>query len=58
MMFIEAYGVRGMQSKSWRETFVSFEALERWEEKHAATHFATREVSAEEARANGTKVKR
>lgn len=28
--FIEAYGVKGLQSKPWRKTFRSFEALQTW----------------------------
>lgn len=49
---IEAYGVKGLKSKPWRKTFKDFEALARWEERHDAEHFATREVSLEEQRAS------
>lgn len=31
---LEAYGVRGMNSKSWRKTFKSEAAFEAWLEKN------------------------
>ena len=41
---IEAYGVRGLQSKSWRKTFKSLETLDRWCEAHDAVVFGVREI--------------
>jgi hypothetical protein len=33
---IEAYGVRGMKSASWRKTFRNINSLDRWVEQHDA----------------------
>lgn len=33
-MKIEAYGVKGMNSKPWRKTFSSQEAFEKWLDKN------------------------
>lgn len=34
---IEAYGVKGLQSRSWRRTFATAEQLTAWCERHDAT---------------------
>lgn len=44
MKKIEAYGVKGMQSKPWVRTFASAEALCKWAEKNDATVYGVREV--------------
>jgi hypothetical protein len=41
---IEAYGVKGMKSTSWRKTFKSVEALNAWVEKNDAEVYGTREA--------------
>jgi len=41
---VEAYGVRGFQSKPWRKVFRSRAALLAWAEKYDADIHATREV--------------
>lgn len=41
---VEAHGVKGMQSKPWRKTFKSLEAMEAWLEKHDAELHGTRDV--------------
>ena len=44
MSKIEAYGVKGMQSKPWRKVFKSDEALDAWVEKTGAEIHGTREL--------------
>jgi len=39
---IEAYGVRGLESKTWRRKFVDEEAMLKWAEKHDAEVHGTR----------------
>jgi len=39
---IEAFGVKGMQSKQWRKIFKNFKQLEKWVEKHDAEIHGTR----------------
>lgn len=41
---VEAYGVKGMQSKPWRKTFRSFDAMHAWVEKNDAEIHGTREI--------------
>lgn len=41
---VEAYGVKGMNSKQWRKTFKSFDALEKWLEKNDAQCHGTRDA--------------
>jgi hypothetical protein len=41
---IEAHGTKGMNSKPWKKTFKSVEALDAWVEKNSATVEATRDV--------------
>jgi len=40
---VEAYGVKGMKSTSWRKTFKSVAALNAWVEKNDAEVHGTRE---------------
>ncbi len=42
---IEAYGVKGMASTSWRKIFKSPEALIAWAEKNDATVYASRDAA-------------
>jgi hypothetical protein len=44
IFFIEAYGVKGMDSKRWRRAFRSIEALEKWCEDNDAEIYGTRDV--------------
>ncbi|MGH9888396.1 MAG: hypothetical protein ACREBE_22870 [bacterium] len=39
---IEAYGVKGMNSRPWRRTFKSADALMAWCEKHGAEIYGQR----------------
>ena len=41
---IEAYGVRGLDSKRWRRKFVDEEAMRKWAEKHDAEIHGTRHL--------------
>lgn len=41
---IEAYGVKGMQSKPWRRKFPNYEALAKWVEENDAEVHGIREV--------------
>lgn len=41
---IEAYGVKGMNSKPWRKVFKNVEALNAWLEKNDAEVHGTREA--------------
>jgi hypothetical protein len=43
---IEAYGVKGLQSRSWRRTFTSAEQLTAWCERHDAAVLGQRYVEA------------
>jgi hypothetical protein len=41
---IEAYGVKGMQSKPWRKTFKNVDAMYAWAEKNDAEIQGFRDV--------------
>ena len=41
---VEAYGVKGMNSKPWRKTFKNTDALNVWVEKNSAEVHGTRSV--------------
>jgi len=41
---IEAYGVKGMQSRPWRKVFKNTDALEKWVDKNDAEVHGTRDV--------------
>lgn len=41
---IEAYGVKGMQSKPWHKVFKNSDAMVRWAEKNDADITATRDA--------------
>ena len=41
---VEAYGVKGMKSVSWRKTFQNLEKMLVWAEKNQAQIYATRPV--------------
>lgn len=45
---IEAYGVKGMMSKSWRKTFRTVEAMCKWVEIHDAEIIGTRHLEERE----------
>lgn len=44
---IEAYGVKGMASKSWRKTFKSIDAMWEWCEKNDAEMYGFRTLEGE-----------
>ena len=48
ILSIEAYGVKGMKSVSWRKKFKSMEALNAWVEKTGAQVYAIREMEPNE----------
>jgi hypothetical protein len=43
-MKVEAYGVKGMNSRPWRKVFKSYEAMQAWVEKNDAEVHGTREI--------------
>jgi len=44
---IEAYGLKGMQNRTWRRTFASVERLEAWCERNDAVVLGTRRIDGE-----------